>query len=389
MDYLKESLKKHFEWKGKLRVSSAVKIKDKESLSLAYTPGVASPCLAIKDNPELSFELTRRWNTVAVITDGSAVLGLGNIGPEAGMPVMEGKCALFGEFAGIDAIPICLSTQNVDEIVDTVYNISKSFGGINLEDISAPRCFEVERRLKEKCDIPVFHDDQHGTAIVLVAALKNALKIVKKDISTARIVINGAGSAGSAIAEFLLLNGAQDLVVCDRLGIIEDDEKFNPAQRELAKKTNARGVKGVLADAVKNADVFIGVSVKGALSKDMVRTMNKDAIVFAMANPTPEIMPDEAYEAGARIVATGRSDFKNQINNVLAFPGIFRGALDARATDINGEMKLAAMSALAELVGDELSDNYILPKAFDERVVPAVAKAVKEAAIKSGVAKVK
>ena len=389
MDYLKESLKKHFEWKGKLRVSSAVKIKDKESLSLAYTPGVASPCLAIKDNPELSFELTRRWNTVAVITDGSAVLGLGNIGPEAGMPVMEGKCALFGEFAGIDAIPICLSTQNVDEIVDTVYNISKSFGGINLEDISAPRCFEVERRLKEKCDIPVFHDDQHGTAIVLVAALKNALKIVKKDMSSARIVINGAGSAGSAIAEFLLLNGAKDLVVCDRLGIIEDDDKFNPAQRELAKKTNARGVKGTLADAVKNADVFFGVSVKGALSKDMVRTMNKDAIVFAMANPTPEIMPDEAYEAGARIVATGRSDFKNQINNVLAFPGIFRGALDARATDINGEMKLAAMSALAELVGDDLSEDYILPKAFDERVVPAVAKAVKEAAIKSGVAKVK
>ena len=389
MDYLKESLKKHFEWKGKLRVSSAVKIKDKESLSLAYTPGVASPCLAIKDNPELSFELTRRWNTVAVITDGSAVLGLGNIGPEAGMPVMEGKCALFGEFAGIDAIPICLSTQNVDEIVDTVYNISKSFGGINLEDISAPRCFEVERRLKAKCDIPVFHDDQHGTAIVLVAALKNALKIVKKDMSSARIVINGAGSAGSAIAEFLLLNGAKDLVVCDRLGIIEDDDKFNPAQRELAKKTNARGVKGTLANAVKNADVFIGVSVKGALSKDMVRTMNKDAIVFAMANPTPEIMPDEAYEAGARIVATGRSDFKNQINNVLAFPGIFRGALDARATDINGEMKLAAMSALAELVGDDLSEDYILPKAFDERVVPAVAKAVKEAAIKSGVAKVK
>lgn len=389
MDFLKESLKKHFEWKGKLRVSSAVKIKDKESLSLAYTPGVASPCLAIKDNPELSFELTRRWNTVAVITDGSAVLGLGNIGPEAGMPVMEGKCALFNEFAGIDAIPICLSTQNVDEIVDTVYNISKSFGGINLEDISAPRCFEVERRLKEKCDIPVFHDDQHGTAIVLVAALKNALKIAKKDISSARIVINGAGSAGSAIAEFLLLNGAKDLVVCDRLGIIEDDEKFNPAQRELAKKTNTRGVKGTLADAVKNADVFIGVSVAGALSKDMVRTMNKDAIVFAMANPTPEIMPDEAYEAGARIVATGRSDFKNQINNVLAFPGIFRGALDARATDINGEMKLAAMRALAELVGDDLSEDYILPKAFDERVVPAVAKAVKEAAIKSGVAKVK
>jgi len=387
MDYMQESLKKHFEWKGKIRVLSAVKIKDKESLSLAYTPGVAQPCLEIKDNPELAYELTRKWNTVAVITDGSAVLGLGNIGPEAGMPVMEGKCALFNEFAGIDAIPITLSTQNTDEIVNTVYNISKSFGGINLEDISAPRCFEVERRLKQICDVPVFHDDQHGTAIVLVSALKNALKLVKKDISSARIVINGAGSAGCAIAEFLLLNGAKDLVVCDRLGIIDESDKFNKAQNELAKRTNVRGVKGTLADAVKDSDVFIGVSVKGALTKDMVHTMQKDAIVFAMANPTPEIMPDEAYEAGAKIVATGRSDFENQINNVLAFPGIFRGALDARATDINEEMKLAASKALCELVGDDLAVNYILPKAFDERVVPAVAKAVKEAAIKSGVSK--
>ena len=387
MDYMQESLKKHFEWKGKIRVLSAVKIKDKESLSLAYTPGVAQPCLEIKDKPELAYELTRKWNTVAVITDGSAVLGLGNIGPEAGMPVMEGKCALFNEFAGIDAIPITLSTQNTDEIVNTVYNISKSFGGINLEDISAPRCFEVERRLKQICDVPVFHDDQHGTAIVLVSALKNALKLVKKDISSARIVINGAGSAGCAIAEFLLLNGAKDLVVCDRLGIIDESDKFNKAQNELAKRTNVRGVKGTLADAVKDSDVFIGVSVKGALTKDMVHTMQKDAIVFAMANPTPEIMPDEAYEAGAKIVATGRSDFENQINNVLAFPGIFRGALDARATDINEEMKLAASKALCELVGDDLAVNYILPKAFDERVVPAVAKAVKEAAIKSGVSK--
>ena len=388
MDYMQESLKKHFEWKGKLRVSSAVKIKDKESLSLAYTPGVAKPCLAIKENPELSFELTRRWNTVAVITDGSAILGLGNIGPEAGMPVMEGKCALFSEFAGIDAIPIVLSTQDPDEIVETVYNISKSFGGINLEDISAPRCFEVERRLKEKCDIPVFHDDQHGTAIVLVAALKNALKIVKKDISSARIVINGAGSAGSAITEFLLLSGAKDVVVCDRAGIIADDERFNSAQRELSKKTNPRKLVGALKDAIVGADVFVGVSTANVLSQDMVRAMNNDAIVFAMANPNPEIMPKDAYAAGARIVATGRSDYDNQINNVLAFPGIFRGALDARATDINEDMKLAASNALSELVGDELSDKYILPKPFDPRVVPAVAKAVKEAAIKSGVAKI-
>ena len=388
MDYMQESLKKHYEWKGKLRVSSAVKIKDKESLSLAYTPGVAEPCLAIKANPALSFELTRRWNTVAVISDGSAVLGLGNIGAEAGMPVMEGKCALFAEFAGIDAIPIVLSTQNTDEIVETIYNISKSFGGVNLEDISAPRCFEVEKRLKAKCDIPVFHDDQHGTAIVLVSALKNALKIVKKDILSARIAINGAGSAGSAITEFLLANGAKDIVVCDRAGILEDDERFNPAQRELALKTNPRHVVGTLSDAVKGADVFIGVSVKGVLTKDMVRTMNKDAIVFAMANPIPEIMPEEAYEAGAKIVATGRSDYDNQINNVLAFPGIFRGALDARATDINEEMKLAASDALCELVGNDLNEKYILPKPFDERVVPAVAAAVKQAAINSGVARI-
>lgn len=387
MDYMQESLKKHFEWKGKLRVSSAVKICDKESLSLAYTPGVAQPCLAIKDDKSLSFELTRRWNTVAVITDGSAVLGLGNIGPEAGMPVMEGKCALFCEFAGIDAIPITLSTQNTDEIVSTVFNVSKSFGGINLEDISAPRCFEVERRLKEMCDIPVFHDDQHGTAIVLVAALKNALKIVKKDISTAHIVINGAGSAGSAITNFLLANGAKDVIVSDRLGIIDESENFNKAQNELAKKTNPRGIRGGLKEAIVGADVFIGVSVKGALTKDMVATMNKDAIVFAMANPTPEIMPDEAYAVGARIVATGRSDFKNQINNVLAFPGIFRGALDARATDINEEMKLAASDALANLVGVDLSEDYILPKPFDERVVPAVSEAVKKAAIESGVSR--
>lgn len=387
MDYMQESLKKHYEWKGKLRVSSAVKIDDKESLSLAYTPGVAKPCLEIKENERLAYELTRKWNTVAVITDGSAVLGLGNIGAQAGMPVMEGKCALFAEFAGIDAIPILVGTQDTDEIVRTVFNVSKSFGGINLEDISAPRCFEVEAKLKQICDIPVFHDDQHGTAIVLVAALKNALKLVKKDISTAHIVINGAGSAGSAIAAFLLLQGAKDIVVCDRLGIIDESEKFNFAQNELARKTNPRKVSGGLKEAMIGADVFIGVSVAGALSKDMVKTMNKDAIVFAMANPTPEIMPNEALDAGAKIVATGRSDFDNQINNVLAFPGIFRGALDARASEINDDMKLAASLALENLVGDDLATNYILPKAFDKRVVPAVAEAVKQAAIKSGVSK--
>ena len=389
MDYQKLSLEKHFEWKGKLEMTSRVKVDGKDALSLAYTPGVAAPCLAIKDNPELSYSLTRRWNTVAVVTDGSAVLGLGNIGPLAGMPVMEGKSVLFKEFADIDAIPICLDTQNVDEIVATVKAISPSFGGINLEDISAPRCFEVERRLKELCDIPVFHDDQHGTAIVLAAALKNALKLVKKDISTARLVINGAGSAGIAIAEFLLLLGAKDLVVCDRLGIIDETDKFNSAQNALAKRTNPRGVTGTLADAVKDADGFIGVSTKDVLSQDMVRSMASEPIVFAMANPSPEIMPDLALEAGARVVATGRSDLPNQINNVLAFPGIFRGALDTRASSINEEMKIAASNALAELVTDEeLSDIYILPKAFDPRVAPAVANAVANAARRSGVSRI-
>ncbi|MCQ2603334.1 MAG: NAD-dependent malic enzyme, partial [Clostridia bacterium] len=348
-------------------MSSRVKVDNKENLSLAYTPGVAAPCLAIKDDKSLSYELTRRWNTVAVITDGSAVLGLGNIGPEAGMPVMEGKCVLFHEFAGIDAIPICLNTQDTDEIVETIYHLSPSFGGINLEDISAPRCFEVERKLKAKCDIPVFHDDQHGTAIVLVAALQNALKVVKKDISSVSIVINGAGSAGIAIAEFLLLMGAKDIVICDKAGIIDESEKFNFAQNELAKKTNPRKVAGTLKDAIIGADVFIGVSAKGVLNKDMVATMNKDAIVFAMANPYPEIEPEEAYAGGAKIVATGRSDLPNQINNVLAFPGIFRGALDARAKDITEEMQIAASEALASLVSDEeLSPTYILPKPFDK-----------------------
>lgn len=388
MDYQKASLEKHFEWKGKIQMKSTVKVDGKEALSLAYTPGVAAPCLAIKDDPDLSYSLTRRWNTVAVVTDGSAVLGLGNIGPLAGMPVMEGKCVLFKEFADIDAIPICLGTQNSDEIVAAVKAISPSFGGINLEDISAPRCFEIERKLIDACDIPVFHDDQHGTAIVLAAALKNALKLVKKDISTARLVINGAGSAGIAIAEFLLSMGARDLVICDRLGIIDETSKFNAAQNRLAARTNPRKVKGALADAVNNADAFIGVSVKDALTQDMVRTMADDAIVFAMANPSPEIMPDLALEAGARIVATGRSDFPNQINNVLAFPGIFRGALDVRARRINDEMKIAASLALASLVSDEeLCDDYILPKAFDGRVAPTVAAAVAKAAKDSGVSK--
>lgn len=386
MNYSEESLKKHFEWQGKLEVVSRAKVQNKQDLALAYTPGVAAPCLAIKENNDLSYSLTRKWNTVAVITDGSAVLGLGNIGAEAGMPVMEGKCVLFKEFADVDAIPICLKTQNVDEIVSTIYNISSSFGGINLEDISAPRCFEVERRLKEICDIPVFHDDQHGTAIVLAAALKNALKVVKKDISTARLVINGAGSAGIAIAEFLLLLGAKDLIVCDKAGIIEDVDAFNAAQRNLAKRTNPRAVEGTLAQALKGADAVIGVSAKDAISKDMVRSMSNDAIVFAMANPVPEIMPEDALQAGARIVATGRSDFQNQINNVLAFPGIFRGALDARATDINVDMQIAAYEALANLI-DNPDETHIIPEPFDKRVVPSIAKAVKEAAIKTGVAK--
>lgn len=390
MDYMTESLKKHFEWKGKLEVTSRVRVDSKEALSLAYTPGVAAPCLEIAKDESLAYSLTRKWNSVAVVTDGSAVLGLGNIGPLAGMPVMEGKCVLFREFAGIDAVPVCLATQDTEEIIATVKNIAPTYGGINLEDISAPRCFEIERRLKEICDIPVFHDDQHGTAIVLAAALENALKVVGKELSSARLVINGAGSAGIAITEFLLSMGARDVVVCDRAGVIsEDGTKFNSAQAALAAKTNPRGVGGTLADAVKGADVFVGVSAKDVLSEDMVRTMAEDAIVFAMANPSPEIHPDLALRAGARVVATGRSDYPNQINNVLAFPGIFRGALDARARDINGEMQIAAVHALAGLVSEgERNENYILPKAFDPRVAPAVAEAVRRAAAESGVARI-
>lgn len=378
MDYMKESLKKHYEWKGKLEVVSRASVGSAEELSLAYTPGVAAPCLAIKDNPDDAYALTRKWNSVAVVTDGSAVLGLGNIGALAGMPVMEGKCVLFREFAGIDAVPVCLATQDTEEIIATVKNIAPTYGGINLEDISAPRCFEIERRLKEIVDIPVFHDDQHGTAVVLAAALINALKVVKKDLSTARIVINGAGSAGVAITEFLLSLGGRDIVVCDRAGVLErHSEAFNEVQRELAARTNPRGVKGTLSDAVKGADVFIGVSVKDVLKPDDVRAMAKDAVVFAMANPSPEIMPDIAKAAGARVVATGRSDYPNQINNVLAFPGIFRGALDARAKDITEEMQIAAARAIAGLVADdELNEEYILPRAFDRRIAPAVAAAV-------------
>ena len=390
MDYMKESVIRHKEWRGKLEVNSRVKVDSREALSLAYTPGVAAPCLEIQRDPSLAYEMTRKWNTVAVVTDGSAVLGLGNIGALAGMPVMEGKCVLFSEFAGIDAVPVCLASQDTDEIVATVRNISPSYGGINLEDISAPRCFEIERRLKQLCDVPVFHDDQHGTAVVLAAALINALKVVKKDIKTARLVINGAGSAGIAISEFLLSLGARDIVVCDKAGVLDkDSEVFNEAQRALAARTNPRGVRGSLPDAVKGADVFVGVSAKDVLSVDDVKSMADKSVVFAMANPSPEIHPDLAKEGGAAVVATGRSDFPNQINNVLAFPGIFRGALDARASDINDEMQRAAVFAIAGLVSDdELSAEYILPRAFDEKVVPAVAKAVAEAARKSGVTRV-
>ena len=390
MTVKEEALKMHYEWKGKIEVTARAKVTDSKSLSLAYTPGVAEPCLVIKDNPEKSYELTRRSNLVAVITDGTAVLGLGDIGPEAGMPVMEGKCVLFKEFADVDAFPLCIKTKDVDELVETIYNISGSFGGINLEDISAPRCFEVERRLKEKCDIPVFHDDQHGTAIVVSAAILNALKLVKKDISKVKVVINGAGSAGTAIGNHLMRLGVENLIMVDRFGIIcEGMDGLSDAHRELAARTNREHITGTLADAMKGADVFIGVSAPNIVSEEMVKSMADDCAVFAMANPVPEIMPDAAKKAGARVVGTGRSDFPNQINNVLAFPGIFRGALDVRASDINEEMKMAASYAIASLVSDdELNEEYILPKAFDERVGKTVADAVAEAARKSGVARI-
>lgn len=389
MNIREESLQKHYEWQGKIEVVSRVAVNDTKDLSLAYTPGVAEPCLEIQKDYEKSFQLTRRSNLVAVITDGTAVLGLGDIGPEAGMPVMEGKCALFKEFAGVDAFPICVRSKDVDEIVRTVYLISGSFGGINLEDIAAPRCFEIERKLKEICNIPVFHDDQHGTAIIVAAAVLNALKVVKKDLGEINAVINGSGSAGIAIAKHLLNLGLKNLTMVDRAGIIcEGMDGLNPEQQYMSTITNRSKKTGTLADAMKNADLFIGVSAPNIVNEEMVKSMADEPIIFAMANPTPEIMPDAAKKAGARIVGTGRSDFPNQINNVLAFPGIFRGALDCRASEINEEMKAAASYAIASLVSDdELNDEYILPKAFDRRVGKAVAEAVMEAARKSGVAK--
>ena len=391
MDYAKESLKLHEQWKGKIEVITTVPVKTKDDLSLAYTPGVAAPCLEIQKDVNKSYDLTRRANLVLVVTDGSAVLGLGDIGPEAGMPVMEGKCVLFKAFGGVDAFPLCIKSHDVDEIVNTIYLISGSFGGVNLEDIAAPRCFEIEKKLKEKCDIPIFHDDQHGTAVITLAGLTNALKIVGKKLDEIKVVMSGAGAASVAISKLLISAGVKNLTMCDRRGAIYKGrpEGMNPVKEEMAQITNPDMIKGSLADALKGADVFIGVSAPGLVTKDMVRSMNKDAIIFACANPTPEIFPDEAKEAGAAVVATGRSDFPNQINNVLAFPGIFRGALDVRASDINEEMKIAAANALAGLVSeDELNADYIIPAAFDERVAPAVAKAVAEAARKSGVARI-
>ncbi len=384
------ALEKHYEWKGKIEVVARAKVESSEDLSLAYTPGVAEPCLSIKDNPEKSYELTRRHNLVAVVTDGSAVLGLGDIGPEAGMPVMEGKCVWFKGFADVDAFPICIKTQDIDQIVETVYNISGSFGGINLEDIAAPRCFEIERQLKEKCDIPVFHDDQHGTAIVVAAALLNAIKVVNKEIDKIKVVINGAGSAGTAIANHLLNIGVKNLILCDKFGIIcEGMDGLSEAHAEMSRRTNPEKLAGNLADALRGADVFVGVSAPNIVSEENIRSMAEGAIVFPMANPVPEIMPDLAIKAGAAVVGTGRSDFPNQINNVLAFPGIFRGALDVRASDINEEMKMATSYAIAGLVSEEeLSAEYIIPKAFDPRVGKAVAAAVAEAARKSGVARI-
>jgi len=390
MDIKKEALELHRKWRGKIEVISRVEVKDSRDLSLAYTPGVAEPCLVIKDDVNLSYEYTRRWNTVAVITDGSAVLGLGDIGPEAGMPVMEGKCVLFKAFADVDAFPLCIKSKDVDEIVNTIKLISGSFGGINLEDIAAPRCFEIERRLKEECDIPIFHDDQHGTAIVVLAAMINALKIVGKDMKDIKVVVNGLGAAGIAIIRLLMSTGLKNVIACDINGIIyEGMEGLDTEKAAIAKITNLEKQKGTLKDAIVGADVFIGVSAGNVLTPDMVKTMAKDPIVFAMANPVPEIMPDLAKEAGARVVGTGRSDFANQINNVLAFPGVFRGALDVRASDINDEMKIAAAEAIASLISpEELNEEYIIPAAFDERVAKTVAKAVAKAAKESGVARI-
>ena len=390
MDYGKISLEKHAQWKGKIEVTARAAVDSAEALSIAYTPGVAAPCLEIQKNPEKSYELTRRWKTVAVVTDGTAVLGLGDIGPEAGMPVMEGKCVLFKAFGGVDAVPLCIRTHDVDEIVRTVSLLAGSFGGINLEDIAAPRCFEIEKKLKECCDIPIFHDDQHGTAVITLAGLMNALKVVGKKIEDVKIVTSGAGAAGIAIIRLLMAMGLKNVIMTDRKGAIyEGRDGLNPVKEEMAKITNFAREKGTLADVIKGADVFIGVSAPGTLTQDMVRSMAKDPIIFACANPTPEIFPDEAKAAGAAVVSTGRSDYPNQVNNVLCFPGIFRGALDVRASDINDEMKIASARALASLVSDEeLCADYILPKAFDPRVRDAVAKAAAEAAISSGVARI-
>ena len=391
MDYGKRSLEKHAEWKGKIEVTVRAAVNSSEALSLAYTPGVATPCLEIQKDPEKSYELTRRWNMVAVVTDGTAVLGLGDIGPEASMPVMEGKCALFKAFGDVDAVPICIDSKNVDEIVETVRLISKSFGGVNLEDISAPRCFEIEKRLKTCTDIPIFHDDQHGTAVITLAGLTNALKLVGKKLDEVRIVLNGAGAAATAITRLLITAGASDVTLCDRSGAIWNGraEHMNPAKQEIAEITNPLRRKGTLREVLKGADVFIGVSAPGVLTTEMVKTMNRDAVVFACANPTPEIFPDDAKAGGAAVVSTGRSDYPNQVNNVLCFPGIFRGALDVRASDINDAMKLAAAKALADLVSDEeLCADYILPKAFDPRVRDAVAAATAQAARESGVARI-
>lgn len=391
MDYAKESLRQHEQWQGKIEVISTVPVSTKEELSLAYTPGVAQPCLEIQKDITKSYTLTRRHNLCLVVTDGSAVLGLGDIGPEAGMPVMEGKCVLFKSFGGVDAFPLCVKTKDVDAFVETIYNISGSFGGINLEDISAPRCFEIERKLKERCDIPIFHDDQHGTAVIMLAGLTNALKVVNKKLEDVKIAVSGAGAAAIAITKLLLSAGAKNITLCDRTGTIYRgrEKGMNWIKREMSEVTNPEGIKGTLSDAMKGADVFIGVSAPKSVNQDMVRSMSQDAIIFACANPTPEIFPDEAKSAGAKIISTGRSDFPNQINNVLAFPGIFRGTFDVRASDINEEMKVAASHALASLVSDsELSPDYIIPAAFDPRVGPAVAKAVAEAARRSGVARI-
>ena len=389
MDYAKESLRLHGEWKGKIEVVTRVPVKTKDDLSLAYTPGVAQPCLEIQKDINKSYDLTRRWNMAAVITDGSAVLGLGDIGPEAGMPVMEGKCVLFKAFGDVDAVPLCVKTKDVDEFVNAVYLMSGSWGGVNLEDIAAPRCFEIERKLKEKCDIPIFHDDQHGTAVITLAGLTNALKVVGKKKEDVRIVTSGAGAAAIAITKLLLSAGFKNITMCDRKGAIyAGRDGLNWIKEEMAQVTNLEKKSGSLADMLVGADVFIGVSAPGTVTTEMVKTMNKDAIIFACANPTPEIFPDDAKAGGAAVISTGRSDYPNQINNVLAFPGIFRGTFDVRASEINEEMKMAAAQALADLVGDDLSADYIIPAAFDPRVGPAVAKAVAEAAKKTGVARI-